>query len=343
METQELINKFCEKTNIESNSKIASIIAYGSRITGYEYSSSDLDLFIVAYSKKSYRYCTVIDGIDVEATVISFDELEDKLVNASMANNHYYRSVINTGTVIYDKLDIISLMNEILDKKVKMRKINFPSELITELTILINNFKYSEDKYVDFYYFNILETIRNIYYQLNNISFLNYRKIYDMYQNQDYARDIYKLDLPSQDFIELFLEAINKTSKEERISIINKLCDLINYSNLEKNYSYREKGAFIDTDDIKIRLSHLNRKVCRLEEMLISNHPFKEYVYFCLLKELKDFYLLVYHFDDSDLDELYKIAINSVSLDDRIKALENLFNFVDKDYRFDYHNYCLRY
>lgn len=346
METKELIERYLEETKVLEDDNNCVVIAYGSRITGSSSVSSDLDVFVVTLSRGYYRKAQVIDGINTETNFISIDLLMEYIYFAHINNNAYYESVFSSGLVMKNESETLESIKKTIEEIKEFgpkKKRNIPVRIGIQIHEYLDSFRSSNDNLKDYYYYNLLELIRNTYHFINNFSSINLAKAYDIYINSTYGEEVYKMVLPSVEFRSSFLSAVNKDGDISKN--IERLLGLLNYSEINYVDSLFSNNVYTFTDNLQIKkiLISLNKRVCKVEEMLIYNHPCASYVYYVLLDGFKKFYKEIYNEVSDEFDELFDDAIKSNDVDERIRFIEKMFWLIEKTYRFDYDDYVLRY
>lgn len=342
MSNDELIKRYLEETGCLENDSNLLIMAYGSRIYKHENQNSDLDVLIVTSSRGYYRETQLIDGIEVETTIISIEELYNSMASALIENNSYYDSIFKNAYVIRDDMNLLLNFQTFLEDSKKSRKKrsnHIPPKMLWDLYEMVNCCLEYTDNWREYYYVNALELIRIIYSLKGNYSSINMAKFYRMYSDISYARDYYALSLPPKAFIDDMLNAISDCSNEN----LSKLLKYIDYDNTDfDNLSYMDSYQLQDIVRIKSILIHMNKMVLKVEDMLLNNSNEASYVYLVVLDSLKKFYLEIYGGISDEFNIAFINAVEEKDIEKRIKLLEKLFNLLEGVFAFDYQDYCLR-
>ncbi len=188
-----------------------------------------------------------------------------------------------------------------------------------------------------FFYYNLIDKIRKKYHEENGYSLLTGQKVYQLYQDKDYAEKYYCQKLPDQEFIDLYLMAI---SSGYNYDLLVELLSKVDYSKKQKsNYHIASKQEikFYST----IVESSLNRSIVHLaankEESINSYYLTIEKIriLYCLLNDLScsiDYFNAEY---DTEFLKLLDTALKNIS----IANITNLFAFTTKNINIDYKNY----
>ena len=339
MNLDELIKRFLDQTGYLEDEQVQAIVIYGSRIRGNYKETSDLDVLVITKRNKNCRIGFNIDGIKIDCNLYSADDLFDIAYDKRISNNSYFESVLKTGLIIKNT-GILEELDEYLEEinDIRIKKGKIPLDVFVELKDMYDNFM---DTKADYWYFNILEVLRMSYNFLKRCSYISMVKVYDFFSNSDFYEEAYSIRLPEKDFISLFLEAITVDDFNIKVNILNSIMISLGLD-INRNVDYiNDKEKFLNVDEIKQELLTIYNKVEKVMEFLKNEHPYANYSYSVLLRQMNLFYQSVYRSDSLDID----MAINSIdcsSNEEKIDMLKRLFGIIDKDYRFDYENYMLK-
>lgn len=334
MKTEELINRFLEETAYLENESLLLLMAYGSRITGNESKNSDLDIFMVTENKK-FIATRLIDGIKVETHCFPIEEVENNILLMKETGSTYFESVLKTGKIIKDDMNIYeNLCNIIGTKSHKKRKVI--NETLEVIENRIDSFPFQEEKNKNVTYFSTLELLRNAYHMKKNCSNIPVDKVYLLYQNETLATKNYCLKLPSIEFRKKYLAAILETEKEKQQE------NLISFFKELQGVKTKEKltHEFFSPSEIKQKLITINNHVIKCENMLIENHPYANALYYMTIENIMDFSKKI-ETNAESMDYFYELALLSNETQSKINCLENLFCSLDSIYRINYDDFHL--
>lgn len=346
MTTRELIQKFKDLNKIIENDKVVGMIAYGSRVNNYDTELSDLDIMLITNSKNSYVGHQSIEGISVDINIVSLNIIGYLIEYDAVHNDRYYSSVFNTGSVEKNVDGIIDYLKDEINSRFngRLEKRKIRHESLVELANFYWNFiDYGDDSiYEDYYYYNLLELIRQNYNYVHNCSRLNFTKVYDLFVNNRSMRVYYQLKLPKQDFMDTYLGSLNAKNKQKRKEVVDKLMSFINvtYSDLDRDEAFIPKE--LEDNEIQNDTVYLRNRIKKVEEMILSDHFAKDFVYYIVLYRLKNLLMQIDRKEVLEMEEEFNKAISAKTDDDRIKSLEAVFAHIDKKFNIDYDNYLIK-
>ena len=208
------------------------ILIYGSYVGNRSNKLSDLDVMII---KKNYKTqdcgSLLIDGIRIEFFIEDIKKMYEQIRIEISNNDPSHLTKFATGYILYDK---DGKLQEFLNfaKKIYNTKILKSFEDEDKFSIFsINNRIEDLESLMDndsFYaiYFTVLERIRNLYCKINGIIDLPLTKIQKIYTDNNFAEKYISLslhNLPSQEFILLYLTCLKIENKEIMFDNIKKL------------------------------------------------------------------------------------------------------------------------
>lgn len=347
MEVRKLIQEFKDKNDIMNHELVTGMVAYGSRVNHFESDISDLDILLVTSGKDCYKGGQLIEGVKIEMGIYAIDKLLSLIYEDKINNNRFFSSVFNTGLVEKNVDHVVDSLKEFVNTRYMggMEKRKMHPEVKKELQKLYMHLVTSKDGiYEDFYYYNLIELIRNSYIYINNCSRLAFTKVYDVYQNNLFMNTYYQLKMPPNNFLSTFLIALSTNGYYNRKKIIDELLRMIG---IEPFYipTYRDSFKITDIndfDDLEYKIIFLREKIKKVEDMLLTNHTSKMYVYHITLNRLKDLITLINNGDFEEAEEDFEWANSCETDNERIDALEKLFEHIDKKFNLDYDNYLVK-
>lgn len=346
MEVRALIEKFKDKNDIMNLDIVTGMVVYGSRINHFDSDISDLDILLITNGNNCYKGGQYIEGIKIELGIYSVDKLLSLIYEDKVNNNRFFPSVFNTGLVEKNVDNIVGSLKEFANEQFigSKEKRLIDREVKNELQKMYKQFKITKDSiYEDFNYFNLLELIRNTYLYRNRLSRLAFTKVYDLY-NDSRLNTYYQLKLPPLEFTSTFITALSAKGFDVRLKIIDELLKMLG---LDPYYFSLSHDSFKvwdieDFTELEYRIIYLCDKIRKVEDMLITNHPSKMYVYHITLNRLRDLIMLINAGDFSEVNDAFEYA-NKVKTDnERIEALEKLFSHIEQKFNLDYNNYLVK-
>lgn len=343
MEYNYIISKFIDQlTNKDS---ILGIIFYGSSCYHTNNKESDIDLLIVTNNDCNYKGVTYIDDIKIEYFEKNICYLIDKIKNLESSPDRSLISIFKNGHLIYSKNKTMEFLKEEILKKqnysLKKNKskysntdydITFFYEQMTLLKPNTNLFNY--------FYFNLLEAIRKKYHEQNKYSKIPSLKVYELYYNSEYAKDIYCVKLPGQDFIKKYLDLVDSEYNPYKLESLFSLIDYSDEYRMEYSSNCHNKNELVYLSTI------INNAVNKSSYYIKTNNPAKRYCYYITLEKLRRLYCDIHNinskenFLESDYDQTF-LELFDLCLNDKNKAdnLNSLFDYVTSPLKINYKNY----
>lgn len=345
MTTDELFYRYAEETDILNRDKSIMVMIYGSRATGTNRESSDLDVLVIVPTEEEYfsREKKMIDGYPVETIFMSKSTLLKKIANEYWSCSKFIESVILEGEVKRSLngvwLDAVDEINRL--KKFKRKKQPFSQYWEKSLDEILYQYREAKGNEKKLYYFEFINILRMIYHIMNNYSNLTDWKFYQMYTSREKAK-LYRLDLPDDEFIEAMIKAVETDNMDESLM---SLFPFVGYKDYEKSKRmvHIEENWRRDLSkyDIEKKLMYLGNNVATVEDMLLTESKEANCCYYLLLAYMKNDTFYIGPKDTKEFDEVFKRAIDTEGSEERIRVLEELLHELDKEYDFDYDNYLL--
>lgn len=346
MTARELIQRFKDENKIMENDQVVGMIAYGSRINNYDTLKSDMDIMLITNGISSYVARQLLEGVRFDINIVPLNLIGYLIEYDRDHNDRYYTSVFNTGSVEKNINGIIDYLKDEINSSyvggLDKRKIKHDSKI--ELGRFYWNFMdyKGESAYEDYFYYNLLELIRQNYNYVHNCSRLNFTKVFDLFINSQKMRVYYQLKLPKQDFMDAYLVALNTKDKKKRKEMLDVLLGFINVNALDLDSDDEFLPAKLEDHEIQYNVVYLKGRVEKVEEMIISNHFAKDFVYYVVLYRLKSLLFQIDKNEALEMEEEFECAILAQSDDDRIKYAEAIFGHIDKKFNIDYDNYLIK-
>ena len=111
----EIIEKFIDKMGYRDNTHYLGTYFYGSSLTGYNNSTSDIDLHIVfdnSDREHIYRGICYIDGVKIEYFEKTIEDLYLSVNNDIKDRNCAWYSILGTSKIIDDKQNELKKLQE---------------------------------------------------------------------------------------------------------------------------------------------------------------------------------------------------------------------------------------
>ena len=98
-----------------------------------------------------------------------------------------------------------------------------------------------------------LKKIREFYHKLNGMPKVQTSKVYGVYTDEAYRKSFYKDNIPEEEFVKMYLDAICDTGldMQEKLDKVNKL------------FNYAKRNVSLDKDSYRILIKSRNNNVIR--------------------------------------------------------------------------------
>lgn len=341
MDINLIISKFINQ--IPSKDNILGIIFYGSYKYHTNNSQSDIDLLLITNDDYNYKGVTYIDGIKIEFFEKNIYSLIEKLDNQEFNYNRFLTSVFKNGSIIYSKNSSMEFLKEqILEQQHNYStNRNFKYDYYNDFNFYYNNFiSISPDSNLFMYfYFNLLESIRKIYHRENGYSEIPSLKVRKLYSNLEYASKYYCVELPNQEFINLYLDLVDNGYQEEKLE---SLVSLIHY----KDCTNENEFLYYSKKELKSISAVVKNAVDKSSYYIENKTPEEFYSYYITLEKIRKLYCNINHIKndveilnenyDNKFIDLFGSCISEV---DKVSSLNNLFDYVSAPLQMDYKDY----
>lgn len=329
---KQIINSFLDDNY--DNSNLLGVIFYGSRKYGNYHNDSDIDLLIISKEDNNYKGLSNVNNIRVEYFQKNLYYILSKLEGIEYSLDRSLISIFKNGEIIFSKDECIeALKDEFLSKNdfSRRNKKKFDCNIYSWLNALYNCHDNDFYKYI---YSNLIERIRKTYHIQHGYSKISHSKSIELYQNKDYAKKYYCVNLPKQEFITKFLLSLNNDSEE-------------NLGILLKTVNYDEKESTVintfNTNIINYRSTVISTGI--LELCSIKDTKLFEYNYYLLLEKIRTLYCDKNRIDNdisnfmAIQDDYFMQLFQKCLKDKSIESINVLFEYVTKSLRLNYNNY----
>jgi len=256
----EIINKFIDKMGYRRNTHYLGTYFYGSCLTGFNNSNSDIDLHIIFDNsdiEHIYRGICYIDGIKIEYFEKNIKDLYLSVNNDVTERNGSWYSMLGTSKIIEDKEEELKKLQEYTLNIYKEGLPKMDERDIMEYIAIINNrfeklkqlYLNDEPNFYSLYYITI-EKIRRFYHSINGLPKINTSKIYKVYKDDNYRKTYFPGEFVSHEFKNMYFELIENTSRNKK-----ELLD-----DLYKFYQYVKEDRELPKSEYKIKIKSRNKK-----------------------------------------------------------------------------------
>lgn len=340
MNPYEIIKKFILHHHLdEQNPNVLGIIFYGSTKYQTNKSSSDIDLLIVTNSSRCYKGVTYIDGVKIEYFEKSFDYLLNQIYDRKDSLDNSLLSIFKNGEILFSKdYSLEYLADELLSQDHSFDKNHITSHRVLDEWLEFFNEISTDNPISSYVYHNILEFARKIFHIEHGFSKLPTMKVYELYQNKDYATNFYCVKLPPQEFRECFLDLITSHYQFSKFHTL--------LESISSTKAYHEPSPRIyHLSELQYKSTIVETSISKVIALFHENHPTSLHCYYIALEKLRILYCNIHridesihhfgHFYDTEFLMQFQDCINKVDPN----SLRNLFDFVSSPLNMDYQNY----
>lgn len=243
------------------NDHVLGAFFYGSYLTGYNESHSDIDMLIIFDNdnpKQLIRGNKYVDGIRIEYFEKPINDVYLTIENEYNSQSNAPLSIIGTSKILFDKN---GSLKELQDYALKIFSNPLPpldSEDAREYVSILNNRMEKVRKaayennpnFIHLYHLTI-EKIRKFYHRLNGFPALPTSKVYRVYLDEEYRKSFYKENIPEKEFVSTYISAITDTttSYEEKLN------------NIENLFNYATRNVILDSNEYRILIKSRNLNI----------------------------------------------------------------------------------
>lgn len=221
---------------------------YGSYLTGLNHKNSDIDIHIVldnADENHLIRGVKFNRGIKIEYFEKPIKDLYLSVDNGFENRNVAWLPIIGTSKIIFDKTGDLKKLQEYTVAKFKNPLPKFDDNTAQEYVSIIDNrmeklensLTENNPNFNHLYHLTI-EKIRKFYHNLNGLALVNTSKVFRIYTDERYRASYSGYDIPEQDFIDLYIDAITDTTSPAQIK----------FQKAKNFYEYAKRNISLDKE-----------------------------------------------------------------------------------------------
>lgn len=262
--------KFIKEMNYLNNEHCLGVIIYGSNLTGFNNSDSDIDLHVVFDNDEPnclIRGSKIIDNTKIEYFEKPIRDIYLSIENGYSNQNNAFFSMIGKGTIVFQRDNKLSTLQQYAINRFAPPLPPLSEDEAKEQVSIINNRMEKLEKYAinndpcfDHLYHLVIDKIRKFYHRLIGISKIQTSKVYRIYTDEGYRNSMYK-DNPEPEFVNMYLNLIT-TDCKDKLQRFQMVKELYNYTtrNIKLGNDYRIiiKSRNIET---KLELQQTNKKI----------------------------------------------------------------------------------
>lgn len=339
MKELEAINQFIIAQNYSHNSDILGLVFYGSSKYHTNTPDSDIDLLVVTDKNNNYKGLTYIDGYKIEYFEKNFYDLLEKIECLPTNYDRSLLSIFKNGEIIFSKNQAIQYLQDMA-----LESGTHPSKLKT-LAKPHNTARFYEQlencstnsALFAYNYYNLLEDIRKQYHEQHGYSKIPTNKVYELYQDKEYARDYYCVKLPDDTFRECYLSLLEKYQPDKLNWLWSSVTQPVESITFTRKKSKEELKYYstIVKNSVDKSLSYEKRQ-----------HPSSESSYYITVEKIRKLYCDIHQIDDSKpleeqpYDQTFLNYFNMcLTTKNRQEVLPIFFDYVTEPLHMNYKNY----
>ena len=254
-----IINEFIDKMKYMENEHVLGVYFYGSYLTGYNNKNSDIDLHVIfdnSDPKHLIRGNKYIDGIRIEYFEKPIEDIYLSVDNDYQNQKNALLSIVGTSKIIFDKDGSLKQLQDYTREKFSNSLPPLEREDAREYVSILNNRmeklrKAAKDNSPYFFhlYHITIEKIRKFYHRLNGLPEVPTSKVFRVYTDIEYRKSFYKDEIPEDEFISMYLNAISDTSNNKKLQL----------QHAEEFYEYSKRNVSLNEDEYRILIKTSNK------------------------------------------------------------------------------------
>lgn len=255
------IFSFIESMKYLENDHVLGAFFYGSYLTGYNESHSDIDILVIFDNDNPdclIRGNKYIDKIRIEYFEKPINEVYLTIDNEYNNQNNASLSIIGTSKILFDKNGSLRKLQDYASEKFSNPLPHLDEESAREYVSILNNrmekvrkAAYENSPNFNHLYHLTIEKIRKFYHRLNGLPAVQTSKVYRVYLDEEYRKSFYKDNIPEKEFVSMYISAIADvtSSVEEKLDKIESL------------FNYAKRNVKLDETEYRIQIKSRNLNV----------------------------------------------------------------------------------
>ena len=260
IDVNKVIFGFISEMKYLENDHVLGCYFYGSYLTGLNHRNSDIDLHIVfddSNSEHLVRGIKYSSGIKIEYFEKPISDLYLSVDNGFNNRNAAWLSIIGTSRIVFDRTGQLARLQQYAIEKYNEPLPSLEIEDSKEYVSIISNRMEKLEKaviesspnFIHLYHLTI-EKIRKFYHDRKGLAQIQTSKVYRVYTDEQYRKSYSGYDIPEQEFIDMYLDAIsdNSSSYTEKYKKVKLLFDFAKRDlNLGSEYRILIKSRNLNT------------------------------------------------------------------------------------------------
>ena len=255
---EDTIYNFIKKMGYLENRHVIGILFYGSYLTGYNHSKSDIDLHVVFDNLNPghlIRGNEYVNGIRIEYFEKPLREIYESIDNDYEDRNNAWLPIIGKSRIILDRVGAMEALQEYTVKKFSKPLPPIASERAREKVSILDNrmekleiaVEKNDPAFTHLYHLTI-EKIRKFYHELKGLPKVSTTKVKRIYEDETYRKSFDKEEIPEQEFITMYLNLIEDEVSDKKTK----------YENIKCFYEYATRDVKLDRRSYRILIESRN-------------------------------------------------------------------------------------
>ena len=258
MSVEEKILEFIAEMDYLSNEHVLGILFYGSYLTGFNTSNSDIDLHIIFDDEDKehlIRGNKIIDGTRIEYFEKPLSDIYLTIDSDYQNQNNAAVTIFGNSKIIYEKNDDLSKLQQYVMTKFKSPLPPLSEDDAKEQVSIINNrmeklenYAANNNPYFTHLYHLTVDKIRRFYHSVMGFPRIETAKGFKLYTNEAYRRAFCIDQIPEDYFISMYFEAISN----------KQLSNVELYQLLSNIYDFTKRNVSLNKDEHRIPIKSRN-------------------------------------------------------------------------------------
>lgn len=240
---------FIKEMGYLNNEHCLGVFVYGSSLTGFNTSYSDIDLHVIFDNENLehlIRGAKIIDGTKIEYFEKPIRDIYLSIENGYLNQDNACYPLFGKGAIVFERNNKLKALQQYAINRFSTPMPPLDEEDSKEQVSIINNrmeklerYAIEDDPKFDHLYHLTIDKIRKFYHKVIGISKIPTSKVYRIYTDEEYRKSTYK-ENPEPKFVNMYLNLIT-TNCVDRLHKFQMVKQFYNYAirNIDLGNEYR--------------------------------------------------------------------------------------------------------
>lgn len=240
---------FIKEMGYLNNEHCLGVFVYGSSLTGFNTSYSDIDLHVIFDNENLehlIRGAKIIDGTKIEYFEKPIRDIYLSIENGYLNQDNACYPLFGKGAIVFERNNKLKALQQYAINRFSTPMPPLDEEDSKEQVSIINNrmeklerYAIEDDPKFDHLYHLTIDKIRKFYHKVIGISKIPTSKVYRIYTDEEYRKSTYK-ENPEPEFVNMYLNLIT-TNCVDRLHKFQMVKQFYNYAirNIDLGNEYR--------------------------------------------------------------------------------------------------------